>query len=232
MDAKDTVQHVFHWEGGGHVAFITGSFNDWSQKIPMHRSGNDFTYIRELSKTKHAYKFIVDEQWRFSPDQPTVSDVHGNINNYVDLTDYEPQFGENMPPLGSRRSVAEDELYSRAVPDFDSMNKQPMDVPVHMKTIILNASSTSNIMPLPSHVTIDHLYCAAVKDGLMVQGVTQRFRSKFVTTVYYQPILSGFKVDIQRSRSSDKHKKKASGSAHEPSSRRERDDDRRRALDR
>lgn len=28
-------------------------------------------------------------------------------------------------------------------------------------------------------------YCTAIKDGMMVLGVTQRFRMKHVTTVYY-----------------------------------------------
>jgi len=34
-------------------------------------------------------------------------------------------------------------------------------------------------------VTLNHLYCTAFRDGLMVQGVTQRYKRKFVTTVFY-----------------------------------------------
>lgn len=37
---------------------------------------------------KHAFKFIVDDEWRFSPDQPIVRDADGNINNYVDLSTF------------------------------------------------------------------------------------------------------------------------------------------------
>jgi Glycogen recognition site of AMP-activated protein kinase len=40
--------------------YITGTFNNWEKQIPMHRSGNDFTYIHDLKKGKHAFKFIVD----------------------------------------------------------------------------------------------------------------------------------------------------------------------------
>lgn len=73
----------------------------------MHRSGPDFTYIAMLRKVKythnfvspkpltcvqqnrkHAFKFIVDDEWRFSPDQPIVRDADGNINNYVDLSTF------------------------------------------------------------------------------------------------------------------------------------------------
>jgi hypothetical protein len=44
--------------------YITGTFNNWERQIPMHRSGNDFTYIHNLPKGKHAFKFIVDDEWR------------------------------------------------------------------------------------------------------------------------------------------------------------------------
>jgi hypothetical protein len=56
----------------------------------MHRSGNDFVYIAGLARAKHAYKFIVDDEWRFAPDQLTVADTAGNINNYVDLATFTP----------------------------------------------------------------------------------------------------------------------------------------------
>lgn len=54
----------------------------------MHRSGNDFTYIHNLKRGKHAFKFIVDDEWRFAPDQPTVADIEGRINNFIDVTDF------------------------------------------------------------------------------------------------------------------------------------------------
>ena len=37
----------------------------------------------------HQYKFIVDGEWRFSPDDPTAPDEQGNINNIIDTTNYE-----------------------------------------------------------------------------------------------------------------------------------------------
>lgn len=35
-----------------------------------------------------SYKFIVDGEWRFSPEDPTKPDAQGNINNYIDTTNY------------------------------------------------------------------------------------------------------------------------------------------------
>ena len=84
----DSVPTVFRWEHGGRQVYITGTFNGWSRQIPMHRSGNDFTYIHNLKRGKHAFKFIVDDEWRFAPDQPTVADIEGRINNFIDVTDF------------------------------------------------------------------------------------------------------------------------------------------------
>merc|ERR1719253_1720677 len=90
----DTVPTVFRWEHGGRQVYITGTFNGWSRQIPMHRSGNDFTYIHNLKRGKHAFKFIVDDEWRFAPDQPTVADIEGRINNFIDVTDFKAYTGD------------------------------------------------------------------------------------------------------------------------------------------
>ncbi|XP_016110567.1 5'-AMP-activated protein kinase subunit beta-2-like, partial [Sinocyclocheilus grahami] len=36
---------VIRWAGGGKEVCITGSFNNWSSKIPMNKSHNDFVAI-------------------------------------------------------------------------------------------------------------------------------------------------------------------------------------------
>ncbi len=45
---RQLVPTVFRWEHGGRQVYITGTFNNWEKQIPMHRSGNDFTYIHTL----------------------------------------------------------------------------------------------------------------------------------------------------------------------------------------
>ena len=72
-DLDNTVPTVFKWEHGGRNVYITGTFNNWERQIPMHRSGNDFSYVHNLKRGKHAFKFVVDDEWRFAPDQPTVA---------------------------------------------------------------------------------------------------------------------------------------------------------------
>ena len=179
---------VFRWEHGGSEVFITGTFNNWSAKIPMSRSGNDFVHIHELSRGKHAYKFIVDDQWHFSADQNTMADKAGNINNFLDLTDFKPKF-ENLPDITANLAAKylNENLYGNRIPDINEYTKEPPALPQHLRSIVLNYKSG-----IPQHVTLDHLYCTARKDGLMVLGMSQRYQQKYVTTIYYSPVHGGF----------------------------------------
>ena len=229
----ETVPTVFRWEHGGRQVYITGTFNGWSRQIPMHRSGNDFTYIHNLKRGKHAFKFIVDDEWRFAPDQPTVADIEGRINNFIDVTDFKPYRGDRdfekekaagdygattteeggdgkggtaatgggesdidvMAAKGGEKGKPDrdGEVYSHNMPDVDDYTKEPPPLPPHLRHIILNKPpqlQDTAALPVPQHVALNHLYCTAIKDNMMVLGITQRFKTKFVTTVYYSPCSS------------------------------------------
>mmetsp|Transcript_68303 Transcript_68303/g.191395 ORF Transcript_68303/g.191395 Transcript_68303/m.191395 type:complete len:309 (-) Transcript_68303:52-978(-) len=217
----DTVPTVFRWEHGGRQVYITGTFNGWSRQIPMHRSGNDFTYIHNLKRGKHAFKFIVDDEWRFAPDQPTVADIEGRINNFIDVTDFKAYTGDreferekaaaeygysgeevDTDKSGDNSDGSEEmgnrpdkdgEVFSHNMPDLDDYTKEPPPLPPHLRHIILNKPpqlQDTAALPVPQHVALNHLYCTAIKDNMMVLGITQRFKTKFVTTVYYSPCSS------------------------------------------
>ena len=242
MMEDETVPTVFRWEHGGRQVYITGTFNGWSRQIPMHRSGNDFTYIHNLKRGKHAFKFIVDDEWRFAPDAPTVADIEGRINNFIDVTDFKPyrgdrdfekekaaaDYGAGVEDVESNKiapaaattttTVAatatagdndtdlvtikggekgkpdrDGEIYSHNMPDMDDYTKEPPPLPPHLRHIILNKPpqlQDTAALPVPQHVALNHLYCTAIKDSMMVLGITQRFKTKFVTTVYYSPCSS------------------------------------------
>lgn len=205
----DTVPTVFRWEHGGRQVYITGTFNGWSRQIPMHRSGNDFTYIHNLKRGKHAFKFIVDDEWRFAPDQPTVADIEGRINNFIDVTDFKPYTGDrefekekaaaeygfitdedDVPEVKDGEPDRDGEIFSQTMPDMDEYTKEPPPLPPHLRHIILNKPpqlQDTAALPVPQHVALNHLYCTAIKDNMMVLGITQRYKTKFVTTVYYSP---------------------------------------------
>jgi 5'-AMP-activated protein kinase regulatory beta subunit len=223
----DTVPTVFRWEHGGRQVYITGTFNGWSRQIPMHRSGNDFTYIHNLKRGKHAFKFIVDDEWRFAPDQPTVADIEGRINNFIDVTEFkaytgdrdfekekaaaeygcygalpdgQSEGGEGGPTVEEVESKdmankpdKDGELFTQNMPDLDEYTKEPPPLPPHLRHIILNKPpqlQDTAALPVPQHVALNHLYCTAIRDNMMVLGITQRYKTKFVTTVYYSPCSS------------------------------------------
>ncbi|TDH73905.1 uncharacterized protein CCR75_002979 [Bremia lactucae] len=185
---EDVVPMVFKWEHGGRNVFITGTFNGWDKQCFMHRSGNDFTYIANLTRGKHMYKFVVDDDWRFAPDQLTMADVEGNVNNYVDVSDFVP-----LSDFDGKDGPQEDDEdpenpYARYIPEIDEYTKEPPPLPPHLRHIILNKAPPTvdgRLLPVPQHVALNHLYCTAIKDGMMVLGITNRYKQKFVTTVYY-----------------------------------------------
>ena len=73
--------------------------------------------------------------------------------------------------------------------------KPPPKLPPHLMRSLLNTSFVSeddpSVLPLPHHVMIDHCYRSRRDDeelgGVTVLGSTHRFKTKFVTTVYYMP---------------------------------------------
>ena len=85
------------------------------------------------------------------------------------------------------------EIFSHTMPDLDDYTKEPPPLPPHLRHIILNKPpqlQDTAALPVPQHVALNHLYCTAIKDNMMVLGITQRYKTKFVTTVYYSPCTS------------------------------------------
>jgi 5'-AMP-activated protein kinase regulatory beta subunit len=134
---EEVVPMVFKWEHGGRNVYITGTFNGWSKQCPMHRSGNDFTYIANLTRGKHAYKFVVDDEWRFAPDQLTVTDVEGNVNNFVDVSDF-AALADFAPHNPKEDDEDTENPYSRYIPEIDEYTKEPPPLPPQLRHIILN----------------------------------------------------------------------------------------------
>ena len=178
------VPTVFRWEHGGNSVYITGTFNGWDRKIPLHRSGNDFLSIQNLPATLHAYKFVVDDEWRFAPDLPTMTDVEGNINNIIDLTHFnldEVDREEDCVPWSTgtraaalvrrRDSFKDTAPYGTLLPDEDMFSKEPPNLPPQLRHIILNTPHPPSPevpdpmqTPTPMHVTLNHL-CACALGG-------------------------------------------------------------------
>lgn len=184
---EDTVPTVFKWEHGGKNVFIAGTFNNW-EKTPMHRSGNDFSYIQNISKGKHVFKFIVDDSWRCAPDLPSITDSEGRMNNFIDVFDFQPYDGDDKYFEKSKEQKLGDSEFQQHIPDLDDYTKEPPSLPPHLRHIILNKpppAADQMSLPVPHHVSLNHLYCTAIKDNMMVLGSTHRYKEKFCTVVFF-----------------------------------------------
>eukprot|EP00002_Diphylleia_rotans_P017855 TRINITY_DN3464_c0_g1_i1.p1 TRINITY_DN3464_c0_g1~~TRINITY_DN3464_c0_g1_i1.p1 ORF type:complete len:286 (-),score=64.16 TRINITY_DN3464_c0_g1_i1:344-1201(-) len=185
------VPTVFTWsQGGGKQIFITGTFNNWSERIPLVRSGHDFTTILNLPTGTHQYKFIIDDRWSCASDQPTVTDNIGNINNFVVV---EKRVGEDYGGLPAPSSSPPGS-YGLQIPSDDFYDVDPPLLPPHLTRTILdtpaNAYPDPTVLPSPQHVHLNHLFKFSKPtsgEDIQIFGHTTRFRGKYVTTVYYKP---------------------------------------------
>ena len=94
-DAKEDsnnikINYLFIWTEGGSQVKLTGSFSDWKIKFDMAKDPNDncFKCQLPLDNKIYQFKFIVDNDWKCSDKYPKKEDNSGNINNFIDLTDY------------------------------------------------------------------------------------------------------------------------------------------------
>ncbi|GLT25813.1 hypothetical protein SLA2020_009180 [Shorea laevis] len=51
------------WSSGGKTVAVEGSWDNWRTRIPLQRSGKDFTIMKMLPSGVYHYSFIVDGQW-------------------------------------------------------------------------------------------------------------------------------------------------------------------------
>jgi len=194
FNSHQTVPTVFTWQGGGKDVYITGSFNNWKEKIPLNMSEKDFTIIQNLPPGTYTYKYVVDGKWVHSPDQPVSTDIKGNLNNFIEVKqrglDQDNLSMGTLPhtPPGS---------YSQLNPEDDLLRAAPPSLPPHLRRALLNTTPSTEdptLLPLPHHVMLNHLYSLPRKDNVTIFGVTHRYKTKFVTTVIYKPSTS---VDSQ-----------------------------------
>ena len=101
---------------------------------------------------------------------------------------------------GSRNEdiVSEEDGYSQNIPNYSTrryMSRSPPIIPPHLLHFMLNKKPIRNVsseypelLPKPCHTLLNHLYVTAMNDGVMAISSTQRYRRKFVTTIFYRPV--------------------------------------------
>ncbi|KAG2647685.1 SNF1-related protein kinase regulatory subunit beta-1-like [Panicum virgatum] len=176
------------WTLGGRNIYVEGSWDNWTSKKPVEKSGKDHTILLMLSSGVHRYRFIVDGERRFIPDLPCETDNMGQVVNLVDVHDFIPESVESVSELMAPPSP--DSSYGFHVPGEKEFAKEPPQLPAQLYLGVLNSRSSEEGCARPSHVVLDHLY---IEKGwgsqpLVALGYTHRFRSKYVTCVLYKAI--------------------------------------------
>ncbi|CAM6035442.1 unnamed protein product [Sphagnum compactum] len=191
-EPEQGVPTMILWNHGGSSVSVLGSWDNWSKRQALQRSGRDFTLIKVLPSGVYQFKFCVDGQWTYSPDLPAVSDDTNNVSNILDVQDYVPENLDSVAGFEPPRSP--ESSYNDPMPGPEEYAKEPPAVPPHLHLTLLNVPQvmeTAGSLPRPQHVILNHLYVEKGKTSrtVLVLGTTNRFRSKYVTTVLYKPLM-------------------------------------------
>ena len=86
---NNKIETKFEWSEGGNMVYVTGSFCDWKKFFLMKKDNQGkYTITLSLPRGFHQYKFIIDDIWTYSKQQPKFED-NGNVNNFIDTTNYD-----------------------------------------------------------------------------------------------------------------------------------------------
>eukprot|EP00879_Flechtneria_rotunda_P003348 GHRR01003575.1.p1 GENE.GHRR01003575.1~~GHRR01003575.1.p1 ORF type:complete len:273 (+),score=72.07 GHRR01003575.1:199-1017(+) len=180
---------VIAWSHGGEHVEVEGSFDNWSSRQPLQKTGRDFTVIKLLPPGVYQYKFIVDGDWKYDPNQPAMYDEIGNVNNVIEVQEYVPENLENVsgfdPPPSPTSS------YNNPHPVAEDYAKEPPVMPPHLQLTLLNVPSSTEgaaSLPRPQHVILNHIYIQRGQNvNALVVGTTHRYKGKYITSVLYKP---------------------------------------------
>ncbi|XP_050203831.1 SNF1-related protein kinase regulatory subunit beta-1 [Mercurialis annua] len=179
---------VISWNYGGNEVFVEGSWDNWTTRKQLQRSGKDCSILLVLPSGIYHYKFIVDGEWRYIPDLPCVADESGNICNLLDVNDYVPEILDSVS--GFEAPPSPDSTYSQTVPTEEDFAKEPLGVPQQLHLTVLGVDPNEASSSKPQHVVLNHLFIEKgwASQSLVALGLTHRFQSKYVTVVLYKPL--------------------------------------------
>ena len=205
---------IFKWEGNGNKVKITGSFCDWKIKFDMEKDPNDnlFKCQLPLDNKKYYFKFIVDDEWKYSTKYNTEEDHLGNINNIIDLTNNSEIIDKQNKEQINKAEIKlkrKENIYNNKYPSNDNLihlqlpNKRyyqlfklekfsnqknigkELFINFEENNFINSDTSYKSIFPF-GHVYLNHLISKAKKMMYLKNCLSFRFREKTCTFLYYK----------------------------------------------
>lgn len=190
---------MFHWPGPAESVYVAGSYDGWKEMTPLKMSHSDFFTIINVNKGSHQYKFLVDGQWTCNMYEPKISHESKGTNNLLTVDSSDSDVFEALDAddcrFSSDRRNRKAEDWTQVIPPKQTgvcrLRAGPPSLPPHLLNTILNKETPSscnpNLLQEPTHVILNHLYTHSIKDGVLVLGVTHRYRKKYITTLLYRP---------------------------------------------
>lgn len=177
------------WNYGGNDVAVEGSWDNWTSRKTLQRSGKDHSILLVLPSGVYHYKFIVDGEWRYIPELPFIADEMGRVCNLLDVNDYVPENLESVAEFEAPPSP--NSSYSQAFPAEEDFAKEPVLVPPQLHLTVLGMpNSEEPSCSKPQHVVLNHLFIEKgwASQSVVALGLTNRFQSKYVTVVLYKPL--------------------------------------------
>lgn len=82
FDQVPNVLSMFEWNGGGRNVFLTGSWDNYTEKIPMESvQPGQFRAAVQVPQERLEFKFVVDGREKYNPDYPTMHTEEGERVN-------------------------------------------------------------------------------------------------------------------------------------------------------
>ncbi|KAI4964226.1 hypothetical protein ZWY2020_006838 [Hordeum vulgare] len=141
MFVPQRIPTLLVWPHGGKYIFVEGSWDHWTSKKTVQKSGKDHTILLELPSGVYRYRFIVDGERRYLPDLPCETDNVGNIVNLLDVNDFVPESVESVSELMAPPSP--DSSYSFQIPEDKEFAKEPPTLPALLYLACLTRGARS-----------------------------------------------------------------------------------------
>lgn len=149
-DSKNIkINYLFIWNEGGNQVKITGSFFDWKIKFDMSKDPKDniFKCQIPLDNKIYEFKFVVDDEWKCSNKYPIKEDNSGNMNNILDLTNYNEKKEEHKKNKSEKKVTKVEKENNKEIKKENEINKNKIK-----KVESIYSShypSNENIIPIP-----------------------------------------------------------------------------------
>lgn len=203
LDAERLVETVIEWKQGGQQVYVTGSFTEWRQMIPLRKVDSElFAVVIKLSPGMHRLRFVVDGELRCSDHMDTATDSMGNLVNYMEVIDTKAS-SEFVRMEQGEVILPPHYTYTKEIPavfvEPEALDRlassefvTPPQLPPHLDGIILNTNwndkDNNSVLPIPNHVVLNHLATTSIRHNVLAVASISRYSAKYVTQVLYTPL--------------------------------------------